>query len=138
MAYTLPTAADLKTRYPAFAAVADATVNAYISDAPPDESWIESQYARAVMLWAAWAMTDAGLGTGGEVAGFAAAGLAKLKSGTLDVTLSETAISAKGYDTNVYGRQYADLLRSSKGGPRTVSAARIQPNETDTVWSWGC
>ena len=129
MAYVVPTAADLKARFPAFADVLDATVNLYIADAQVDETWLEADYAPAIMAWAAWAMTDFGIGTGGEVAGYIGSGVTKLKSGTLDVSFSDKASSASGYETNVYGRQYLMLLRKNKGGPRV-----IRGNPGDCGW----
>lgn len=120
MAYDVPTAADLKARFPAFADVADATINLYIADAQVDTTWIEADYAPAIMLWAAWAMTDVGIGTGGEVAGYIGSGVSRLKSGTLDVSFNDAAGSATGYLTNIYGRRYNELLRKNKGGTRTV------------------
>ena len=120
MAYVIPTANELQTKYPAFAAVADATIDVYIADAQVDETWLEADYAPAIMAWAAWSMTDAGIGTGGEIAGYIGSGVTKLKSGTLDVSFSDKAASASGYETNIYGRTYLMLLRKNKGGPRVV------------------
>lgn len=120
MAYVVPTANDLQARFPAFAAVLDATIDLYIADAQVDTSWLESDYATAIMLWAAWAMTDVGIGTGGEISGYIGSGVSRLKSGTLDVSFSDKAASLSGYETNIYGRQFLALLRKNKGGPRVI------------------
>jgi Protein of unknown function (DUF4054) len=120
VSYVVPTANDLQAKYPAFADVADATIDLYIADAQVDTSWLEADYATAIMLWAAWAMTNVGIGTGGEVAGYIGSGVSRLKSGTLDVSFSDSAASLSGYETNIYGRQFLALLRKNKGGPRVV------------------
>jgi len=100
MAYAVPTPAELKVYLPAFAAVADETIQMYIDGAQVDTSWIEADYQPAVMLWAAWAMTDSGIGTGGELGAAVGSGVSRLKSGTLDVSFSDAATSAEGYETN--------------------------------------
>jgi len=127
MAYVIPTADDLKAKYPAFADVADATINLYIADAQVDTSWIEADYAPAIMAWAAWSMTDTGIGTGGEVAGYIGSGVSRLKSGTLDVSFSDKAASLSGYETNIYGRHYLMLYRKNKAGPRVVVGRACAP-----------
>jgi len=120
MAYVVPTFADLRVKYPAFTDTPEATITAYIASAQVDTSWLEADYANAIMAYAAWAMTDAGIGTGGEIAGYVGQGINRLKSGTLDVSFSDAATSATGFATNVYGREYDRLLRKNKGGPRVV------------------
>lgn len=120
MPYVLPTPADLKTYLPAFADVPDATIQMYLDGAQVDTSWIEADYRPAIMLWAAWAMTDGGIGTGGELSGALASGVSRLKSGSLDVSFSDGAASASGYETNIYGRRWLSLYRKNKAGPRVI------------------
>ena len=50
MPYSVPTAASLKTRFPIFATVADATVTACITDASRfvDTSWLEDDYQQKI------------------------------------------------------------------------------------------
>jgi len=120
MAYVLPTPADLKTYIPAFADVADATIQLYLDGAQVDTSWIEADYQPAIMLWAAWAMTDSGIGTGGELGAAVASGVASLKSGTLSVTFSSAATDAEGYETNGYGKRFLALYRKNRAGPRVI------------------
>ena len=127
MAYVVPTPADLKIRYPAFTSVADATIQSYIDSAQVDTSWIEADYAPAIMAWSAWAMTDSGIGTGDEIAGYIGSGVTRLKSGTLDVSFSDSASSASGYETNIYGRMFYSLYRKNKGGPRVIVGPRCDP-----------
>ena len=120
MAYVKPTPSNLKTYLPAFAAVPDATIQMYLDGAQVDTSWIEADYQPAIMLWAAWAMTDGGIGTGGELGSAVASGVSRLKSGTLDVSFSDGATSASGYETNTYGKRFLSLYRKNKAGPRVI------------------
>jgi hypothetical protein len=124
VAYTVPTANQIQAKYPAFAAVPDATIDLYIADAPVDTTWLERDYTNAIMLWTAHTMTLNGIGAGtdAEIAAAGLSGVTRLKSGTLDVSFSgEGAGSGSGYQATVYGRQYYELLRKNKGGPRVVT-----------------
>ena len=120
MPYTTPNATDLKTYLPAFTDTPDATIDMYIAGAQVDTSWLEADYQPAVMLWAAWAMTDAGIGSGGELASARQNGVSRLKSGSLDVSFTDSASNAGGYDTNAYGRRFMSLYRKNKAGPRVI------------------
>jgi len=129
MAYTAPTPDQLQARYPAFATVADATIQVWLTDAERfvDESWAEADYAPAIMALAAHNMALLGL----EVttgAGSLPAGVTRFKSGTMDVTLSEAAASAAskgGYASTVYGREFQLLLRRNFSGPSVVAAGVV-------------
>lgn len=127
MAYTEPTAADLKTRYPAFASVADATVETYLGDAGSyvDQSWREADYIPAKVAMAAHLMALAGIGTRSEAATYAAAGINRIRSGNFDVSLSDSVVakaSGSGLEATAYGEAYKRLLRKNKGGPRVAIA----------------
>lgn len=129
MAYTIPTPADLKARYPAFAAVADLTIQTYIDDASTqsvDTSWIEADYSLAIAAKAAHEMALVNIGSHGEAAGYAAAGLTSVRSGNFQASFAESAVGRAnrgGLDATPYGRVYKRLLRRSKGGPRVVGRA---------------
>lgn len=123
MAYVAPTPADLKALYPAFADVADATVQAWMNKAPVDASWSDTDRASAIIAWAAYQMVSNGIG-GGDIAGYASAGVSRLKSGTLDVSFSDSASGASGYGSNAYGRLWLELLARNKGGPRVTISPR--------------
>lgn len=123
MAYTEPTPADLKTRYPAFADVADATVQTYLNDTVTsvDGSWREADYIPAKAAKAAHEMALAGIGARSEVEGWAAAGLTRIKSGNFDAGFSDAAVArASGgtLDATPYGQAFKRILRRNKGGPR--------------------
>jgi hypothetical protein len=125
MAYTPPTPTDLKLRYSAFALVEDATVQYWLTDAQRavDTSWIEADYAPALMAYAAHRMTEervAGLSGG---SGGIPAGVTRFRSGSMDVAFSEAAATQQaegGLQSTRYGKEYARLLRLSKGGPRVI------------------
>ena len=114
MAYTTPTAADLKARYPAFADVLDATVELWIAEAEDETiTWPADVRARAVMAYAAHKLNEYGLG-----AGATPQGVNSFKSGTFSATLSDAQASRTGFAASVYGREYQMLQRRYFGGPR--------------------
>ncbi|QTH19785.1 DUF4054 domain-containing protein [Rhizorhabdus wittichii] len=123
MAYTAPTPADLKMRYPAFAAVGDAVIQYWLDDALRfvTDCWIEDDRAAAMMAYAAHQMAMNGLG--GGIAGDLPAGLTRFRSGAMDVAFSDAAAArsaAGGYGATRYGQEFALLQRRSKGGARLV------------------
>lgn len=122
--YDLPTATFVRTAFPAFAAVPDLMLDFWIARAARsvDTSWTQGDYTYAIALLAAHLMTTNGLGAGAEIEGYRSAGIARLKSGTLDVSFSDGAAGGNGsaYDSTSYGRQFALLLRQNRGGPRVI------------------
>lgn len=131
MAYTAPTAAQLKAKYPAFAAVADATVDLYLVDAgrAVDTTWTEGDYQTAIMLYAAHLMVLAGIGVGAEAEANAngLTGYKRIKSGQLDVERAGKADSGAAnvpdeYAGTTYGQQYYYLLVKNRRGPRVAVA----------------
>jgi hypothetical protein len=131
MAYTEPTPADLKTRYPAFADVADATVQVYLDDTVTsvDGSWREADYIPAKAALAAHNMALASIGVRSEVDGYAAAGVNRIRSGQVDISISDAKAaraSGGGLDATVYGQAYKRILKRNKGGPRLAGGiARV-------------
>lgn len=127
MAYEIPTAADLIARYPAFTDTPTATVDVHIADASTsavDTSWTETDYAPAIAAKAAHEMALLGLGSQGEAAGYAAAGVSRIKSGNFDASFDSDSVkraAAGGLDATPYGRAYKRLLKKNKGGPRVVA-----------------
>lgn len=126
MAYDVPTAAQLQAKYPAFAAVADATIDVHVGDAAAtavDTSWREADYAPAIMAFAAHRMALLGIGAHGKVADYARQGVTSLRSGSFGVSLDgdKAKASASGeLDATPYGQEYKRLLGMNKGGPRVV------------------
>jgi hypothetical protein len=128
MPYTAPTIATLKLRYPAFAAVADPTLQYWIADSASgvDETWIEADYQPARLALAAHRMTLSGVAVpGSDVSGFAAAGVESFRSGAFSANFSADAVRiavAGGLESTAYGREYLDLLRKNRGGPRVTAS----------------
>lgn len=126
MAYTAPTLSDFRTRYAAFAAVADATVQYWLDEGDTDTgSWSDETRPRAVMAYAAHKMAEQGLGTG---QGALPAGVTSFKSGTFSASVSDSQAARTGFGATVYGRELLDLARRNFAGPRlawtpTVSIA---------------
>lgn len=125
MAYVAPTAADLKVRYPAFAGVADVTVESALAEAAlrVDETWIEADFPVARMLYAAHVLTLDGQGTHKEAkfASLAVSGLTSIKSGSMTVALSESSArgetkkqKAGSLQGTSYGQRFLELLRVNK------------------------
>jgi hypothetical protein len=109
--YDRPTALHFLARYPAFAATSAATIQYWLADAARyvDEGWSEGDYAPAIMAYAAWQMAKAGGG------GSIAAGVTRMKSGAMDVTLS-----AKASGGGLYEAEFRALQRRNSGGPRLI------------------
>lgn len=119
MAYTKPTPSNLKTRYPAFAAVADDTVQYWLTDAERfvGETWREADYAPALMACAAHHMAQSGV-VGG--AGALPQGVTNFKSGTFSAQISEAQAAKTGFETTRYGLELRALMRRNFAGPRLV------------------
>lgn len=115
---TVPTAADLKTRYPAFTAVVDATVDYWINDGLRfvTDAWGADDYAVGLMAYAAHNMALQGLGT----AAVSGAGVTSFKSGTFAATISDAQANAKGYAATRYGQEFAAIQRRYNAGPRYI------------------
>lgn len=121
MAFTAPTASDLKTRFPAFAAVADATITTVLTlaldVAVDDETWIsQTQYTEAALLYTAHVLTLDGLGTSAEAELAGSSIIRRFKSGSLEFeranasTLATSGAQSILNDTT-YGRRYQQLLK---------------------------
>lgn len=127
MTYTAATASDLKTRYPAFAAVEDATVTYWLDDARTvvTSAWIEGDRAKAEMALAAHNMALGGLGTGSGGATGDMTGVTDFKSASFAVSFDAETVrkaAAGGYDATRYGVEYKTYLRRNRGGPTLVPA----------------
>lgn len=113
MTYAAPTLADFRDRYPAFAAVADGSVQVWLDDGDAATvRFAEDERARAVMLYAAHNLALQGLG-----AGAIPAGVTSFRSGSFSATLSDSAASRTGYAATAYGRDYL-LIARQFAGPR--------------------
>lgn len=124
MAYTVPTVAQFKTRFPAFAAVADSVVQSALDEALNEvsECWIERDYPLAIMLYAAHILTLSGEGTGAEAEAAKQGLLAfqRVKSGTFEWSRGASTSSGGNpgdddswYNLTQYGQRFLILLRRS-------------------------
>lgn len=126
MAYTEPTAADLKMRYPAFAAVDDAVITYWLTDAHRfvDQTWPDTDYAPALIAVACHEMIGHSIAgvTDSELKALLAAGVTDFQSGGREgfrVSFSDDAIKSalsSEYDATIPGQEYMRLLRRNKMG----------------------
>lgn len=131
MAYENPDADDLQAAFPRFAAVADETVEFWLTRArrQVDESWTEDDYQMGQMLLACHLMTLNGLGTGAE-AEAAAQGTGDYKtiksaSITLERFDRDSNAAAGTLQSTSYGRQWLELARANRGGPRVMDTGTL-------------
>lgn len=129
MAYVQPDAAELKLRYPAFAAVDDATVEYWLTDARliVTDAWAEIDRANAEMALAAHNLALNGYGSsGGAVGNLAEMGVTSFKSASMSVDFDAETVRRSGnggYSSTKYGVQFLPYLRRNVGGPRLVGCA---------------
>jgi hypothetical protein len=116
MAYVTPTDADLTTRYPAFAAVDEDTIDYWLAEAASlCAGWSDDTRARGEMAHAAHRMAE--LGLGGQ-AGQVPAGVTGFRSGDFAAQVSDSVAARTGYEATVYGREFRQLQRRNFAGPR--------------------
>ncbi|WP_225768513.1 DUF4054 domain-containing protein [Inquilinus sp. Marseille-Q2685] len=110
-----PAPADLKARFPGFATVADAIVQAALDEAALQvgETWASEADARlGRLLLAAHVLTLDGQGSGAEAAAAAAGGFRRMRSGALELERPDTADAGPGaLDSTGYGRRFLELMR---------------------------
>jgi hypothetical protein len=129
--YAKPLPGHLVARYPAFAAVPTATIQFWLTDAERsvDTSWSEGDYAAALMALAAHNMALAGIGTGAVGLASVPAGVTRMRSGSLDLSLTEAAANALitgGFAATRYGQEYQMLLRRNRGGPIVSDTGQVE------------
>lgn len=120
MAYTEPTFATFKARYPEFAPVSDDLVTLVLQEAIAQvgDTWVEKDRARAQMLLAAHTLTMEGE-PGRTTTGQGSAGTGPIKRDKVgDVetefatpTASNSSSGLSGYLLTAYGKAFLDLMR---------------------------
>lgn len=129
MAYVIPTAAALKSRYAEFTGVPDERVTAFIEEASRSvsELWLERDYAPAIMLLAAHLMLSEGVleAAAGQGSNMTTSG--PLKSYTVgEVSVTYAGVSGgagsglmdgEGLSSSVYGMRFLALRRANFAGP---------------------
>lgn len=131
MAYTKPTAAEFKVRFPEFTPVADATINAIIDEQEIQvgESWFEDDRRPALMYLVAHLLTIQGepgrsieIAAGGSGSQTANGVLKSRKVGDVSVEYQNAnerigtgagvnTVGKAGYELTMYGRQFQTYLR---------------------------
>ncbi|MFY0735621.1 DUF4054 domain-containing protein [Aurantimonas sp. NFXS3] len=132
MAYTVPTAAALKARYAEFANVPTETVSAVIEDAQRSvsTSWLERDYAPAIMLLTAHMLVTEGAveranPDGDGASSMTTTGAVKsYRVGEVQVSYAGTGEGAgaasgdlSGLSATEYGKRFLALRRANFGGP---------------------
>lgn len=109
MAYTAPTAAEMKARFPTFAAVSDAAVTGALAEASSrvGSTWDEADWRTAQFLYAAHVLTMDGLGASTEVQ---LAGFRRIKVGSLELERSaSSSVGGSILSTTSFGQRYLAL-----------------------------
>jgi hypothetical protein len=110
-----PTPAEFKVRFPDFAAVADAVVQAALDEAAlqVDGSWAgEADIRLGRLLLAAHVLTLDGQGSGAEAAAVAGGGFRRMKSGQLELERRDDAGAEPGtLGSTGYGRRFLELMQ---------------------------
>lgn len=109
---------QLKVIFPAFAGVADVTIEYWLTEAAIVANWGNDH---AQMLLAAHYMAINGLGTNAVTGG-----LTSFKSGSVDMKFSEASSNAIGFAQTIYGQQFSVLLRRRYAGPRVISTGVVE------------
>lgn len=127
--------------FPEFTSVADVTVQEYIDMAAQnvDQSWLETDYNRAIKLLAAHLMALVGLGTGPDSVanGSNMSVYSLVKSGTLTLQRKASASSDRAgwqFSATRYGRLFWILLRQNRGGPRVAVGVGAIPSGYAKDW----
>lgn len=124
MAWLPPTIAEFKIRYPEFASVPDATLQAFLDEATGEvgPTWIERTRSPAIMALAAHLLAVQGLGGDASAGdgGVAISGAVKRrKVGDVEVEFAGLSTGgggsgiAAGYLSTAYGRRYLEWLRKN-------------------------
>jgi len=122
MAWSPPTVADFKTRFPTFASVADATVQAILDEAIPQvgDTWLERDRTPGVLHLAAHLMASQGIGVAAAGDSLAVTGAVRSRTvGDVSVTFAGVGTGSTGgafvaqYSTTAYGLKFLELLRKN-------------------------
>lgn len=128
MAYTLPTAAELKARLPVFASVDDALITLAIAEASRfvDTSWLEVDYAPAIMYLTAHNLVMEGVlnPEGQAPSGVSSGQVTSERLGDAAVTYGNVAEGLTGseadYARTPYGVRFARMRRGNHAGAYVV------------------
>lgn len=138
LTYTPPLPGHLVARYPAFANVSTATIQAWLTDAQRFVStcWRPGDYPIAIMALAAHNMAVGGLVTDSGTAQIPA-GVSRFKMGPVEFQLTDQAANAKfGGDLTAtrYGVEFQALQRANFAGPRVAPSGVSLDSYYPDVW----
>lgn len=116
MAYDAPTAADITARFPVFADVDPAVINAMIEEAARflDEAWNEDDYPIAYRYLVAHMLVMEGALQSSGGPGVATGPIQSEKLGDASVTYAQPGASSGAFSEfmqTVYGRRYLEIMR---------------------------
>jgi hypothetical protein len=142
MAYTLPTPAEIKARFPAFAGVDNSVIQSVLTDEVPlyvGQNWInQANYTQGAMLYTAHALTLDGFGTGSEAiaAGKGLLGYQSITSGRLSLTrFSKDGTSNVGsLSLTSYGQRFIEIRRINAPGPVVAADGTLPVNPWDATF----
>lgn len=120
MSYVVPAPADLRARFPAFAAVPDDAVQGALDEAARrvDTTWPEADYRTGRLLYAAHVLTMDGLGSGTETQ---LMGFRRIKVSSLELEREPgPTATAESLTSTSYGRRFLELARLNFSGPLLV------------------
>lgn len=156
MAYTVPTIADFRARFPRYTeqVASDALVQMALDRGARnvDTTWTEGDYAEGIMLYAAGWLTKEGVGTGAEaeMAANGASGYKVMRSGALTLERFDNGGgSSSGGDpvlATADGQAFSALRKQNVGGPRVTGVGACTGYSTGNYtgypipggWPWGC
>lgn len=127
--YVVPGPAQFITRYPRFAqtdpdAIADALAEAATR---VDTTWVEADFARAIMLYAAHVLTMDGHGSGTEAQLAGLGDFQRIESGGLKLSRFDRFFTPGVMASTSYGKRFAELQRLNFAGPRVVPGLGCRP-----------
>ena len=134
MPYTVPSALDLKARYPEFAPVDNALIGSVINEAAAQVStrWLERDYVPAIINLAAHLLASEGEPSRTRNNGVVVADLGPIKSvqvGAITTTYASrdesesqttSSVAPNQLADTVYGKRYLMLLRANFAGVMVV------------------
>lgn len=122
MAYTIPTYADFIARFPIFADREQTTIELLLAESAGniDETWIEKDYAPAIMYLTAHnlALDNSADGEAVEIGGQSA--IASESFGGMSISYANSgagasdSVSKTQWGLTAYGRRYYNLLQKNK------------------------
>lgn len=121
--YSTPTVAQFLSRFPKFqGSDSDAIADALGEGAGRvSESWVEADYPRAIMLYAAHILTLDGHGSGAEAKFAGLESFSRIKSGSLELERrSGSGVVLNTLNSTAYGRRFAELQRLNFAGPLVI------------------